>query len=251
MFGDFVFLAFDQIINFASKTVSMYGQFLTHKILFRCPVGGHRGYGPTHSQSVQKFFIGIPNLDLYELSPAHDCVNLLPEVLNSGIPSMLFESKTLYPKKTIPSGTYKDIFNHKKLDFITSHIFIDKDVDALLICGGSLLYECLNVVEKLFLDYEISVHIINPFKIYPFDPEIIRNLIKNNIRIFSVEEGNIGGSWGAELFSVINQKYPDYNISYNQVCSLNEIIPSSKHLEELVLISEDKILDNIINSFNL
>ena len=56
MFADFTFLAFDQIINFAAKTRTMYGQLLDHSILFRCPVGGHRGCGPTHESINSKIF---------------------------------------------------------------------------------------------------------------------------------------------------------------------------------------------------
>ena len=251
MFGDFIFLAFDQIINFAAKTVSMYGKNLSHKILFRCPVGGHRGYGPTHSQSVQKFFIGIPNLDLYELSPLHDCVNILPLVLDKGIPSILFESKTLYPNETLALGINKNIFNHSKINNLVSHVFIEKNIDAIIICGGSMFYDCLEVIKKLFLEYELSVHIINPFKIYPFDIEMIKDLISKNISIFTVEEGTPGGTWGSEVLSMINSKYSNENINFHSITSTDDIIPSSKHLEELVLVNESIILKNIINKLKL
>ncbi|MFC7644147.1 hypothetical protein ACFQX6_28000 [Streptosporangium lutulentum] len=70
MFGDFVALAFDQLCNFASKSVSMYGRRLPLRMVVRCPTGGGRGYGPTHSQSLQKHFVGMPGLSLYEMSPS-------------------------------------------------------------------------------------------------------------------------------------------------------------------------------------
>src|SRR3954447_13535215 len=54
MFGDFLALAFDQILNFITKSVSMYGRHTPMRVVVRCPVGGGRGYGPTHSQSMQK-----------------------------------------------------------------------------------------------------------------------------------------------------------------------------------------------------
>ncbi len=93
MFGDFIFLAFDQIVNFAAKTVTMYGERVPHPLLIRCPVGGHRGYGATHSQSVQKHFLGVPNLALFEISPLHDNREMLPRLLKRGEPAILFESK--------------------------------------------------------------------------------------------------------------------------------------------------------------
>lgn len=251
MFGDFIFLAFDQIINFSAKTVSMYGEKILHPIIFRCPVGGHRGYGPTHSQSVQKFFMGIPNLLLFELSPCHNTIEILPNILKNGIPSILFESKTLYAKKTIEIGKFKDLFIHEKLNKMTSRIYIDDEIDLILICGGSVLYDCLDVSEKLFMNYEISTHIINPFCIYPFEVDVIENLIKKpNFRIFSVEEGTIGGSWGSEVCSLINEKFQNIKVKAVQICSKDQIIPSSKHLESEMLLSSDQIIDTILKNLD-
>ena len=90
MFGDFIFLAFDQIVNFAAKSVTMYGERMPFHLLVRCPVGGHRGYGATHSQSVQKHFIGVPNLELFEISPLHDNSKLLPADHGSRTPGNPF-----------------------------------------------------------------------------------------------------------------------------------------------------------------
>ncbi|WP_327002974.1 alpha-ketoacid dehydrogenase subunit beta [Dactylosporangium sp. NBC_01737] len=96
MFADFVALAFDQIVNFAAKSTTMYGHPVPMPVVVRCPTGGNRGYGPTHSQSPQKHFIGVPGLDVYELTPYHDPADLLREMLGSGRPALLFEDKTLY-----------------------------------------------------------------------------------------------------------------------------------------------------------
>ena len=65
MFADFAGLCFDQLYNFASKSVAMYGRRQPMHMVMRCPVGGNRGYGPTHSQSPQKHFIGIPHLTVW------------------------------------------------------------------------------------------------------------------------------------------------------------------------------------------
>jgi 2-oxoisovalerate dehydrogenase E1 component len=247
MFADFVFLAFDQIINFAAKTTTMYGESLDHSILFRCPVGGHRGYGATHSQSVQKFFIGIPNLNLFELSPLHDFTNILPEIMNSGIPSMLFESKIMYPLNMIDTGTYKKIFHHNKIDKLTSHIYVEKNIDILIICAGSMVYDCLDVMEELFFEEEISAHLINPLKIYPFDYSVISSFLNSSVPVFIVEESNYGGGFSSEISSIININH-EHKIKCHCICSSDEIIPSSRHLEEDVLVNKKKIFNTIINN---
>lgn len=244
MFADFAFLAFDQIINFAAKTNTMYGKQIDHTVLFRCPVGGHRGYGATHSQSIQKFFIGIPNLDLYELSPLHDLTNILHKIMELGNCAMLFESKTIYPLKVINQGVYKNLFTNQKLDELTSHLYIEENIDAIIICGGGMVFDSIYAAEKLFMESEISVHIINPFKLYPFDVHLINPFLNSEIPVFVVEESTYGGTWYSEISSLINETSKQ-KINCFSICSLDEIIPSSKHLEEEVLVSKEKIYDLI------
>src|SRR3546814_16896624 len=61
MFGDFMTYAFDQIVSNASKMYHMYDRRLDCPVVVRAPMGGRRGYGPTHSQSLERFFVGIDN----------------------------------------------------------------------------------------------------------------------------------------------------------------------------------------------
>ena len=72
--------------------------------------------------------------------------------MNSGIPSMLFESKIMYPLNMIDTGTHKKTFQHNKIDKLTSHIYVEKNMDILIICAGSMVYDCLDVMEELFFE---------------------------------------------------------------------------------------------------
>ena len=65
MFGDFLSLAFDQILNNLSKFHAMYNQEVSLPLVIRTPMGGGRGYGPTHSQSIEKTFLGISGLNTF------------------------------------------------------------------------------------------------------------------------------------------------------------------------------------------
>jgi len=62
MFGDFLTLAADQVINHLSKFRWMYNDQVSLPLVIRTPMGGRRGYGPTHSQTLEKLFIGVPGL---------------------------------------------------------------------------------------------------------------------------------------------------------------------------------------------
>ena len=64
MFGDFITLAADQLINHAAKFRWMYNDQVRVPMVIRTPMGGRRGYGPTHSQTLEKLFLGVPGLIL-------------------------------------------------------------------------------------------------------------------------------------------------------------------------------------------
>ncbi len=82
MFGDFLTLAADQLINHAAKYPAMYNGQVTTQLVVRTPMGGGRGYGPTHSQSIERLFFGIPHLRLVAPSHIHDAGALLQQAVN-------------------------------------------------------------------------------------------------------------------------------------------------------------------------
>ena len=60
MFGDFLFLAGDQLTNHAAKFQWMFNDQVRVPMVVRAPMGARRGYGPTHSQSIEKHVMGVP-----------------------------------------------------------------------------------------------------------------------------------------------------------------------------------------------
>ena len=72
MFGDFLTLAADQLINHASKFRYMYNDQVDLRMVVRTPMGGKRGYGPTHSQSLEKHFLGLPGMRMLALHHRYD-----------------------------------------------------------------------------------------------------------------------------------------------------------------------------------
>jgi len=70
MFGDFVALGFDQIVNGIGKFRDMFDDQVRVPLVVRTPMGGRRGYGPTHSQSLEKLLLGVPNITVVAASAA-------------------------------------------------------------------------------------------------------------------------------------------------------------------------------------
>ncbi|MFP3852776.1 MAG: alpha-ketoacid dehydrogenase subunit beta, partial [Anaerolineales bacterium] len=72
MFGDFITLAADQLINHASKLRWMSNNQVQVPLVVRTPMGGHRGYGPTHSQTLERLYLGVPGLRVVAASATID-----------------------------------------------------------------------------------------------------------------------------------------------------------------------------------
>ena len=96
MFGDFTTLTIDQIRQQASKISGIYGQRIELPFLLRTPMGGRRGYGPTHSQSLEGMFFGIPGILVFSVSPFGVGTDLFHNILRLKTPTILCENKDLY-----------------------------------------------------------------------------------------------------------------------------------------------------------
>jgi len=246
MFGDFIALAFDQVLNFASKSVTMYGRRVPLNMVVRCPVGGNRSYGPTHSQSLQKHFVGIPNLSLFELSPFHDNEAVLRRLLALGNPSILFEDKILYTQQMYEGGKVDDLFGFRllgdegELAHVTSASF-GKSVHVILAPGG-LSARALAAARQLFLDDEIECALVVPSRLYPYDLTPILPILRDAKSICIVEEGVAGGTWGAEIATAIyTALFGKLTRAIRLVSSKDSIIPSAMHLERQVLVQTEDI----------
>jgi len=250
MFADFVALAFDQILNFATKSVAMYGRRVPLDLVVRCPVGGNRGYGPTHSQCPQKHFVGIPNLSLYELSPLHDAVDLLARLTRLGHPCLLFEDKVLYTRRQRTGERVDELFRIDRIGGANGFVRVvsdetDRD-EALLIAPGGVFERCLEAARELFLEHELGVQIVVPERLYPFDPEPILELAGSIGRVFVVEEGVPGGGWGAEVAAVLHRRlWGRLARPVETIQSADSIIPTAVHLERRVLVQAEDIYHRV------
>src|SRR6202163_40583 len=81
MFGDFLMLAADQLVNHIGKYRWMYNDKVRVPLVIRTPMGGRRGYGPTHSQTLEKHFLGVPGLWVVAPNPLVDPGRLLRQAI--------------------------------------------------------------------------------------------------------------------------------------------------------------------------
>src|SRR5271167_3064922 len=97
-YGDFLFLASDQIINNAAKMRYMSGGDASVPVVMRAPVGA-TGRGSQHAQNMERYFTGVPGLKVVAPSNAYDAKGLLKSAVRDDNPVMIFEHKLLYGSK--------------------------------------------------------------------------------------------------------------------------------------------------------
>src|SRR5882762_8833431 len=97
-YGDFLFLASDQIINNAAKMLYMSGGTASVPLVMRAPVGA-TGRGSQHAQSMERYFTGVPGLKVVAISNAYDAKGILKSAVRDNNPVMIFEHKLLYGSK--------------------------------------------------------------------------------------------------------------------------------------------------------
>ena len=248
MFGDFVTLSLDQIINHASKFYHMYNKQVTCPMVLRTPMGGGRGYGPTHSQTLDKFLIGIDNVKTIALNTLIDPALLYREIHNEIHPVVVIENKLDYgrkiARKKLPNYIYEKS-NHKypliRLRPVKS------TPTATIVTYGGMVEALLNSVEDLFIDLDIKAEVFVLTKIHPLEIDAVVQSVEQTGKLYVIEEGSSFAGVGAELIANISESTNKPFIS-RRIGSLPVPIASSKSLEEKVITNKNTIVKIIKDS---
>jgi 2-oxoisovalerate dehydrogenase E1 component len=241
MFGDFMTLCVDQIIQHASKFKSMYGKDLDIPLIIRTPMGGGRGYGPTHSQSIERLFLGWPGLEVVSPNVFTDVDKIFKSSLNSKnrSPMLLIENKIMYGSEESYSSL---IISHQLSDekYPTHKILIgDERPTVSIFTYGQSTDIAVSVASKLFMENEISSEIISPEIISPLNITPFLNSAKNKKAWVFIEEGASFGSFSSELHSHLCRIIEKPKIV--KFYSNNSIIPASIEAEKNLLPNADRI----------
>ncbi len=250
MFGDFITLAVDQICNFAAKSVTMYGRPVPLPVVVRCPVGGGRGYGPTHSQSLQKHFLGFPNLVLAELSPLHPPGWLLNRLLDDALPAILFEDKQLYGRRRFAEGMVDEVFDFTPIgdgNWVEIGVYGEPAVDVVLVCPGGVSHRAIAAARSLLLEHEITARVLVPAILYPLDITPVLQAIAGCGRLVVIEDSTAGGTWGAEVAAQVSRSSWDRLVGpVELIHAPDSIIPSAAHLENAVTVTPSLVVRRVL-----
>ena len=249
MFGDFMTLCMDQIINHASKFYHMYNKGIKCPVVIRTPMGGRRGYGPTHSQSLDKFLVGIDNVTTVALNSLVDPGVIYKTILDKEEhPVIVIENKTDYGKKIAQKRISHYKYEKTRGDYPVVRIMpLRSDPNVTFVTYGGMVDIVLDAIEPLFLELDLKPEILVLSKIHPIRYREILDSVKMTKRLFVVEEGSAFGGIGSEIISSVVEAMEDKIIA-RRIASLPVPIPSAPSLENSVLPSVKMIIDKIKES---
>lgn len=211
MFGDFITLAADQLINHIGKFRWMYNDQVTLPLVIRTPMGGRRGYGPTHSQTLEKLFLGVPGLTV--LAPFHLSTRqhgLPGDLLSWAIqdqesPILFIENKLQYSLPLLDEESLVDFEVDGNLPSPTPTLVYRirgaPPASLTLIAYGSMAELARQAQLELAFQHEIFTELIIPTKLSPFDGEWLFASVNRTHRLLVIEEGTRSLGWGAEILA--------------------------------------------------
>ena len=249
MFGDFLTLCMDQVVNHASKFAWMFNDQVRVPLLIRTPMGGRRGYGPTHSQTLEKLFYGVPGVTILAVSPYHDVTSLLSHaILEDDSLKLFIENKLLYPERLAEwTEGYTGIFAGRMdeapyptitlspVDFAQPHVTVAT--------YGGMAPLVTSAVQRLLIEEEIYAEVVIPSQVMPLSLEPLLESVRRSHRVVVVEEGTRRSGWGAELAASLQEEaFSDLRAPVQRVAALDLPIANSKPLEDAILPQEEDII---------
>jgi acetoin:2,6-dichlorophenolindophenol oxidoreductase subunit beta len=248
MFGDFVTLTFDQVANHIAKYPAMYDEKVSCPVIIRTPSGGGRGYGPTHSQSLEKHFLGIPHLRVVAASVHHDPVEVFQTLLSQDDPVLYVEHKLLYPMHLGELGgegilvVGEDRGQDGLLPTVTVSAVPREECTLTVAAYGYTAVLAAQAIERLAVEDEIFAELLVPAELTPMDWDPLVRSVGSTGALLTVEEGTAGWSWGTELAAHIGREcFGQLRRAPEVVTSAADIIPSAKHLEDRMLVGVSTI----------
>jgi 2-oxoisovalerate dehydrogenase E1 component len=241
MFGDFVALGFDQIVNGIAKFRAMFDDQVTVPLVVRTPMGGRRGYGPTHSQSLEKLLLGVPGVVVVAPSECHDLGSLLAEAVADDEPVFFIENKLLYGRPNRrPVDGYVDEFRcvegrgrYPSLTFSGNQF---AGAEATLVTYGGMLPVVLEAATELVLEREIFTEVVALAQLLPLDLEPVLESVARTGALVTVEEGTLTSGVGAELAARVQaEAWDDLRSPVRRVAARDGIVPAARSLEDEAL----------------
>jgi pyruvate/2-oxoglutarate/acetoin dehydrogenase E1 component len=252
MFGDFIALGLDQIVNGISKFREMYDEQVSLPLVVRTPMGGRRGYGPTHSQSLEKLLMGVPNIRMVAASEYHDLRAMMRAAIDDDDPVFLIENKLMYGRPNRrPEGGYIDQLSVRETDSAYPALTLSgndfEEAAATIATYGGMLPIVVEAATELILEHELFCEIVVLGELLPLDVEPIIASVERTGALVTAEEGTLTAGIGAEIAARVTEASWDrLRRPVRRVAAADGVIPSAPSLEERMLPGAGDVRDAVL-----
>lgn len=256
MFGDFVTLIADQVINHAAKFRWMYNNQVSVPLVIRTPMGGRRGYGPTHSQTLEKLFLGIPGLRVFAPSALRDPGELLSSlILTTQDPVFFVENKLLYLVKI---GEGWEEFEQQ--DPLAAPLPLAQQPLTLTIRGappavltlaayGYMAELARQAMLKLAFEDEIFCELVVFHQLAPLGTSVLCASLERTQRLLTLEESTPHLGWGSEVIAQVSTALAGKILATARLGAQETPVPASGVQEETALPGVEHILASVRRFF--
>jgi pyruvate/2-oxoglutarate/acetoin dehydrogenase E1 component len=236
MFGDFLGLAMDQIVNQAAKVHYMSGGKLKVPLVVRTTLGATRRTAAQHSQSLHAWVSHIPGLKVVLPSTPYDAKGLLKTAIRDDNPVIFFEDKMMYQLKgQVPEGDYTIPFGVADIK--------RTGTDVTIVATSSMVQVALEAAEKL-ATLDISAEVVDPRTMFPLDKDTMIASAKKTSRAIVVDEGYERFGVTAELAAVIAEGAFYYlDAPVKRMGAMNVPVPFSPVLEDLTVPTAASVVE--------
>ena len=236
MFGDFITLVMDQMVNQAAKIHYMSGGKLKVPMVLRTTMGATRRTGAQHSQSLHAWFSHVPGLKVIVPSTPYDAKGLMKTAIRDENPVAIFEDKMMFQSKGIvPEEEYTIPLGEAD---------IKREGSDITIVATSSMIEVSLAAAKLLDAAGISAEVIDPRTIVPLDKETIVESARKTSRAIVVDEGYERGGVTAEIASVIaDEAFYYLDAPVKRMGAMDVPVPFSPALEDITVPTPETVAE--------
>jgi pyruvate/2-oxoglutarate/acetoin dehydrogenase E1 component len=236
MFGDFMGLAMDSLVNQSAKFWYISGEQASVPLVVRSAVGGGGRFGAIHSQTHGTWFQGVPGLKIVFPSSPAEAKGLLKASIRDDNPVIFLEHKRLYSVKGPPP--------EDEIVPLGEAAVARPGDDLTLVSVGKGVHDALAAADKLAVD-GISAEVIDLRTLRPLDLTTVLKSVARTNRLLAIEEGPRTGGWAAGLLGVVAEEGL-HDLDDAWIVATDETpIPYSPTLEDAFIPDTDRIVASV------
>ena len=237
MFGDFITLTMDQMVNQAAKVHYMSGGAWRVPMVMRTTLGATRRSGAQHSQSLHAWFSHVPGLKVVMPSTPYDAKGLLKTAIRDENPVVFFEDKMMYAKLKgpVPAEEYTIPFG------VADVKRAGRDITLV---GTSSMVQVALGAATLLEEIGVSAEVIDPRTMWPLDEKTLIESAKKTSRVIVIDEGYERYGVTAEIAAVIAEgAFYNLDAPVKRMGAMHIPIPFSPPLEDATVPTEKTVFE--------